>query len=196
MQSEEVIPQETDEIRKKSEEKETIYLLEKIKRGDEIAFEDFVNKYIGFVVDYVKMRITDYDVLNEIVIDTFERVYFKIKAFHYTNKKELMSWIICVCKTIVYKHYNRNSVREENRVVYDGEYIETLVEEKRERNVDERISELKEILNDLEITIIKEHIEYETTFSVIGKELNMSASKVSNIYYRAVAKCREAFKEK
>ena len=107
-----------------------------------------------------------------------------------------MSWIICVCKTIVYKHYNRNSVREENRVVYDGEYIETLVEEKRERNVDERISELKEILNDLEITIIKEHIEYETTFSVIGKELNMSASKVSNIYYRAVAKCREAFKEK
>lgn len=196
MQSEEVIPQETDEIRKKSEEKETIYLLEKIKRGDEIAFEDFVNKYIGFVVDYVKMRITDYDVLNEIVIDTFERVYFKIKAFHYTNKKELMSWIICVCKTIIYKHYNRNSVREENRVVYDGEYIETLVEEKRERNVDERISELKEILNDVEITIIKEHIEYETTFSVIGKELNMSASKVSNIYYRAVAKCREAFKEK
>ena len=196
MQSEEVIPQETDEIRKKSEEKETIYLLEKIKRGDGIAFEDFVNKYIGFVVDYVKMRITDYDVVNEIVIDTFERVYFKIKAFHYTNKKELMSWIICVCKTIIYKHYNRNSVREENRVVYDGEYIETLVEEKRERNVDERISELKEILNDVEITIIKEHIEYETTFSVIGKELNMSASKVSNIYYRAVAKCREAFKEK
>ena len=196
MQSEEVIPQETDEIRKKSEEKETIYLLEKIKRGDEIAFEDFVNKYIGFVVDYVKMRITDYDVVNEIVIDTFERVYFKIKAFHYTNKKELMSWIICVCKTIIYKHYNRNSVREENRVVYDGEYIETLVEEKSERNVDERISELKEILNDVEITIIKEHIGYETTFSVIGKELNMSASKVSNIYYRAVAKCREAFKEK
>ena len=71
MQSEEVIPQETDEIRKKSEEKETIYLLEKIKRGDEIAFEDFVNKYIGFVVDYVKMRITDYYVLIEIVIDTF-----------------------------------------------------------------------------------------------------------------------------
>ena len=96
MQSEEVIPQETDEIRKKSEEKETIYLLEKIKRRDGIAFEDFVNKYIGFVVDYVKMRITDYDVLNEIVIDTFERVYFKITAFHYTTKKELTSSIICV----------------------------------------------------------------------------------------------------
>ena len=55
-----------------------------------------------------------------------------------------------------------------------------------EKELDEVIKQVNEVL---------EHIEYEETFSVIGKELNMSASKVSNIYYRAVEKCRKAVKK-
>ncbi len=196
MQNNDAISCSIKDMRKKREEdQETVYLIECIKQGDEIAFEDFVNKYIAFILDYVKTRIADYDVVNQVLIDTFERVYFKIKDFHYTNKKELMSWLVCVCKTVIYKHYHHNNIKCENSVVYDEEYIETCQDESTARYVDERINALKEILNDVEITIVEEHIEYEETFSVIGKELNMSASKVSNIYYRAVEKCRKAVKK-
>ena len=195
MQQDSNISSESDEIRKNDEDLQTIYLIERIKVGDEIAFEDFVNKYIAFIVSYVKTRTSDYDAVDQVVIDTFERVYFKMKEFHYTNKKELMSWLICVCRTAIYKYYNTNEVRYINNVVHDDEYIDTCQCVTNVTYLDERIGELTGILDDFEFIIVKEHLAYDTPFSVIGKELGMSVSKVSHIYYKAVEKCKEATKD-
>lgn len=196
MQNNDAISCNIKDMRKKREEdQETVYLIECIKQGDEIAFEDFVNKYIAFILDYVKTRIADYDIVNQVLIDTFERVYFKIKGFHYTNKKELMSWLVCVSKTVIYHHFRKK--KNEVAVVYDDEFIESYNENYQIDDIRHHtkyyaddMKRMYKCLDEKEIFVAEEHVVKKRSFSDIAEELHVSTSKVSNIYYRALKKCQ------
>ena len=66
-------------------------MIDRMKEEDEIAFEDFVANFAGFVFWYVKSRINaDDDMIRQLVLDTFQRAYFKIKGFHYNDKKAVL----------------------------------------------------------------------------------------------------------
>lgn len=171
-------------------------MIDRMKEEDEIAFEDFVANFAGFVFWYVKSRINaDDDMIRQLVLDTFQRAYFKIKGFHYNDKKQLMSWLVCVSKTVIYHHFRKK--KNEVTVVYDDEFIESYNENYQIDDIRHHtkyyaddIKRMYKCLDEKEIFVAEEHVVKKRSFSDIAEELHVSTSKVSNIYYRALKKCQ------
>ena len=177
----------TEFIENTSSEEDISLMVDKMKKRDELAFEDFVENFAGFVFGYVRSRVkAEEDVIKQIVLDTFERAFFSIKDFHYNSKKQLMSWLICVCKTVINCRFRKN--QKSVPVIYDDELVENY-EESRNTSLD-GLEILYECADENEVYIVTEHVIKNVPFNTIAQSLSIPPSKVANIYYHTIKKCQ------
>lgn len=73
-------------------------LIERVKKGDEMAFVEIVKRYKDRIVNYLYQLVGNYETAVDLSQETFLRVYFKAKK--YKPIAPLSSWIYAIASNL------------------------------------------------------------------------------------------------
>jgi RNA polymerase sigma-70 factor (ECF subfamily) len=73
-------------------------LIEKVRQGDEMAYEEIVLRYKNKIVNFLYQMVGDYERAVDLAQETFMRVYFK--AGHYKPIAPFSSWIYTIASNL------------------------------------------------------------------------------------------------
>jgi RNA polymerase sigma-70 factor, ECF subfamily len=131
-----------------SEVMEDQELMERIKHGDEPAFEELVRKYKNKITNYLYQLTRDYERAVDLAQETFIRVFFKAKK--YRPIAPVSSWIFTIAsnlaKTELKRMKRRNHVPVED--VYNQYDQGIALEDSHEE--DRMIRKMKQVLQNLD----------------------------------------------
>lgn len=161
------------------------HLINRIKQGDEEAFEIIYRKYEGLIY-YIALSITkNKEDAEEIVQDTFVNMYNSINSYHEKNK--FKQWLMQIARNLSYNKVTRN---KEKNTIHDDDYINST------QTNDSQYDVIFTINNTLdktagEIVILK--LVYNFSFKEISEELHMTVNQVQGIYYQSLKELKKVF---
>ncbi|MBN1674121.1 MAG: sigma-70 family RNA polymerase sigma factor [Kiritimatiellae bacterium] len=94
--------------------------IQRVLAGDKAAFSGIVREYYGMLVAFAAFRVPDADVVDEVVQQTFIRVYEQLAQ--YEPDKDFGAWLRTICRYMVMAELKRRSREQANRSRY-REYI-------------------------------------------------------------------------
>lgn len=152
------------------------------------VFEEIYNKYNKLVYFIIIKYIKNTDDVKDLVQDTFIGFYNNLK-----NDIRNIKYYL----TTSAKNKAINFVRQQNKVIFDDEFIFKTEGKAKEINIEyqEIIKKMEVILISVEIEIILQHVIYDLTFKEIAIKYNMNLNTVISIYNRAIKKFKKGVKE-
>ncbi|MCA1319322.1 RNA polymerase sigma factor [Bacillus tianshenii] len=162
-------------------------LLEKIKEGDRVNWEELYYEYSDRVYQFLMMMVGDEEIAEDLTHDTFLRVKNSLEKYrgdasHYT-------WIISIARHIVYDHWRKKRIirfiplaaskpvadyRTPDEILQKGEEIRELYEA------------MKKLKTNYQEVIILRKIQ-ELSIEETSLALGWSVSKVKSTLLRALA---------
>ena len=164
-------------------------LFEKLKNGDEEAFEEIVKIFKNKLLLIAKLRLNDDGLADDAVQETFVSLFLNVKKIKECSK--LKAWITIVlinnCNNIIKKRKDLNFSYELDTFNYD------VKSEDEFQNVNDNIDFIKfiEFLNVEERTIIAMYYSQNYTTKEISDILKLKESTVRSKMLRAKIKIRE-----
>lgn len=157
-------------------------IFEKLKRGDENAFEKIVNIYEQQLLLIAKHRLRDVSLASDVVQDTFIALFDGIRKIR--NYKNLKSWLvrvlICNCNKAMREVYTSS-------ISLDSMEIEEAISDDEFKSIIDNIDFIKRIdfLDVEDRTIMIMYYSEEYTIKEISEILNIKIgtlkSKISRI---------------
>lgn len=99
-------------------------LVAAILAGDEAAFADLFERYRRLVAHLVSRFFYQREEIEEIVQQSFTKIYFSLKSFRGEREKSLAAWLSKITVNLCYDELRRRKRRPENRFadLSDEEY--------------------------------------------------------------------------
>lgn len=176
--------------------KVTISVIKALQNKQEDAFTIIYYKYARLVYCRILDIIKDRHKAEQLLNDTFQKVFEKAKYFQIKSNKDsevemcFYKWIICIARNLAINEYNR-SKRE--RVLYN---LDTETISNRYVDYQKLQEDLLPMLDEIELRIVVDHIYCNVTFRHIAYELNLTESVVNKMYHKAIKKIKNAQKSK
>lgn len=184
------------QIRNKKDDKEDLRWVRKAKRGNRKAFEKLVFKYQKRVYFTVRKMVMDHSDSNDIIQDTFVKVYMNLHKFD--EQFPFYPWLHRIAINTTLNHQTKTSRRKEMYTI-DGEeeFIQVKSNDK---------NPLKEVIqNELEVQVYHAMeqlpVEQRTVFILrtseglsyqeISQQLNISLGTVMSRLSRAREKLKD-----
>jgi len=173
-------------------------LIEKAKRGDELAFAQLIDLYKSYIFAIILNFIKDYEEVENVAQEVFLQVYTSLPGFENDNFR---AWIsrIASNKSIDSLRRKRSKVKEETmketEILVDslGVYSDNNPESDFFKRKD--MEEINKVLNSLPqiyVDVIRKFYFEEKSYEEISKEENISYKTVESRLYRV----RNMFKRK
>lgn len=168
-----------------------------LEKVDSKVFADIYNQYYSRIYNYIRYRVKDPHLSEDLVSQVFERM---IKGYGTYNpqKGKFSTWLFTIANNTVKNHYNRGEVK--NTSPWDE--METL-ESKYSLEDIIVIEELKEMLlaavsclDERQRNIIAFKFAGRLTNRQIAELLEISESNVGTILYRALSKLNQMLTER
>ncbi len=166
------------------------YIIELIEKGNEegftILFERYSSKVFYLCIKYLKNVDDANDCVQEVFMKTFEHLY----EFN-SNKSSFSTWIYTITINQIKDRMKANARRNRIYTVDEDAVFHcpsTQAESSEEAII---LSEIEKIIGEQAYYIIFLRKVMKLSFGEIGKELNMSTSKVKHIFYNSykIATC-------
>ena len=164
-------------------------MVNRLKNGDEEAFDYCYLHYQNLVYYEIYKIVKSHEVAEEVMQDTFLKMYLNIKSF---DGKYFTAWLVKIAKNTAINEFNKNK-KEANLVYEDDKYIDTSVIT--EFSYDSMWLDLADILNPCEYQILVYVIIYRLTYRTIAQMMDLSLTKVNNTYASALQKAKKHFKK-
>jgi len=164
----------------KAIESKNIHKIENV--FEEIYYE--YGKLVGFIISKYVIKKEDIEELVDDVFINFSKIIYK------TSIDNIKYYLVTQAKNTSINFIQKKANKLD--LIYD----ETLLYEQEETNSKyyELISEMKLVLNDIEINIILLHVVYNYTFDEIAIKLSKPLSSIASTYRRAIKKFNKEVK--
>ncbi len=166
--------------------------IERILAGDDAAFTALVRKYEKQVHAFVRRRVRDYHIAEEITQDTFLRVYQKLGTLRDPNRFSGWLYMIatrCFLTRLTEKRVPMESLEAMNSAEIEALFYAQYMAEQTEKLATEKQREVVEYLlqklPSRERTVVALHYLSEMTCEEIGDFLDISPNTVKSQLHRA-----------
>jgi RNA polymerase sigma factor (sigma-70 family) len=173
-------------------------LINRAKKGDEIALNELYESNKSKVYNYLLKSIRDETLAEHILSITFEKAFYKIDTYKDIGNK-FSTWLIAIAKNSLIDYYRTKKetvlielTNEEETIIFnlkDGSF--TIEEELIQTEKSEKIRNLLNKLNEKEKEIIKLRFYDDKSYKEISKELNISLDLVRIRLYRTIRVLRK-----
>ena len=164
-------------------------MVNRMKNGDEEAFDYCYLHYQNLVYYEIYKIVKSHEVAEEVMQDTFLKMYQNINSF---DGQYFTAWLVRIAKNGAINEFNKN--KKEKTISYDDElYCNKDVIT--EFSYDAMWIDLASILDPIELQILIYVIIYRLTYRTIAQMLDLSLTKVNNLYASALQKAKKHFKK-
>lgn len=150
--------------------------LEKLKKGDEQAFEKLYDKYVKLVYHITYAYTRNREDAEDLTIEVFTKVYNNLSK--YEEKYKMKEWISQIARNTACNFVTRQKDKE---VIKDDEIIETI--KSNDENHREMYDIFEKYLDEDTKSIMIFRFIYNYSFKEIASELNYTIGKVQGLYY-------------
>jgi len=172
--------------------KEERYLVEKILGKDEKAFLNFYKKHYKEVYFYIKKRISDQNLVEELTQDVFINFLEGLRDFHFQSS--LKTFLMTIAKNKVIDYYRKKKIKsilfsKMPQFVIDSFSAFFLEEELEKKELQKKIEKIfKKLPNDYIVVLRQKYIEGKKV-AEIAQFLKIGFKATESLLYRA----RQAF---
>lgn len=160
-------------------------IVESLKNRSEEAFEECYYKYKNLVF-YVVIKITrNLELAEELVQDTFIKMYQQIDSF---DGKYFQAWLLTIAKNLALNEIKKRKLEIE----YADYLVADILDSKNEMK--QLIHDLEEILNPKEYEIFILKIIYDMKQREIAEYLGIPIGTVGWTYQEALKKVKKIYK--
>ena len=173
-------------------------IIDKIGSSAAESFAELYEQYLPKVYRYVKYRITDTHLAEDLTSIVFEKALTKFKSYR-SEKAGFSTWIFAIARNTLIDHYR---VSHKEQTVPLGDPVRAGNPEISPEEEGEKAEEIQFLngciaqLSPPEQEIISLKFGAEMTNRQIARVLNLTESNVGIIIYRAVRKLRDNFRGK
>lgn len=125
-------------------------LIQLYKNGDEDAFKQLLFRHKDKVFRFIKLKVKDVDLSNDIFQDVFIKVINTIKSGTYNEEGKFLPWVMRIAHNLIIDHFRRNArfkhVSESTSLKEDFNVFSTLSSDN--KNIEEQIT-TKELLDQM-----------------------------------------------
>ncbi|MBT4414725.1 MAG: sigma-70 family RNA polymerase sigma factor [Flavobacteriaceae bacterium] len=80
-------------------------LLDSYKLGDNSSFETLFLRHKQRIFNYINSKVLDTDISNDILQDTFIKVFKKVKLGKYNEQGKFLPWVLRIAHNLVMDHF-------------------------------------------------------------------------------------------
>jgi len=125
-------------------------LIQLYKEGNEDAFKQLFFRHKDKIFRFIKLKVKDVDLANDIFQDVFIKVINTIKSGTYNEEGKFLPWVMRIAHNLIIDHFRRNTrykhVSESSSLKDDFNVFSTLSSEN--KNIEEQIT-TKELLDQM-----------------------------------------------
>jgi RNA polymerase sigma-70 factor (ECF subfamily) len=125
-------------------------LIQLYKEGNEDAFKQLLFRHKDKIFRFIKLKVKDVDLANDIFQDVFIKVINTIKSGTYNEEGKFLPWVMRIAHNLIIDHFRRNTrykhVSESSSLKDDYNVFSTLSSEN--KNIEEQIT-TKELLDQM-----------------------------------------------
>ena len=129
-------------------------LIQLYKEGNEDAFRQLLFRHKDKIFQFIKLKVKDVDLANDIFQDVFIKVINTIKSGTYNEEGKFLPWVMRIAHNLIIDHFRRNTrykhVSESSSLKDDFNVFSTLSSEN--KNIEEQIT-TKELLDQM-VTLV------------------------------------------
>ena len=129
-------------------------LIQLYKEGNEDAFKQLLFRHKDKIFRFIKLKVKDVDLANDIFQDVFIKVINTIKSGAYNEEGKFLPWVMRIAHNLIIDHFRRNTrykhVSESSSLKDDYNVFSTLSSEN--KNIEEQIT-TKELLDQM-VTLV------------------------------------------
>lgn len=169
-------------------EKENINrIVEELKAGSEEAFDKIYYAYKDLVFFVIISILKDRSLSEEVMQDTFLRMYNNI---HKYNRKNFKAWLLRIARNLAINEYRR---RRETLEYDDNILSDNYYEHNRTYDL---MKDLKVYLDGDELEVVILYIVYNLKHREIAEVLDKPLGTILWLYRKAIRKLKENYKSK
>lgn len=87
-------------------------LIKMYNNGNEFAFETLLFRYKNRIFNYIRTKIKDVDLSNDIFQDTFVKIINTLKSGNYNEEGKFLPWAMRIAHNLIIDHFRKqNKVR-------------------------------------------------------------------------------------
>lgn len=148
-------------------------LIQRIRKGDDDAIEEFVKKYYPIIISYCRKRVQDFSLAEDLTQETFEHFFRSLSLYRHEEKVKNYLYTIAgnLCKDN-YKWSNTETLTGETALIDDP-----MIDIEKKMDMKMAIDKLPEIYRE----VILLHFFYELKLTEIAAALN---TKIYVVKYR------------
>lgn len=83
------------------------YLLQRMRKGDDLAIEAFVKKYYPIILSYCRKRIQDIHLSEDLTQETFERFFRNFSEYEHYGK--MINYLYTIARNVCNDSYRTNT---------------------------------------------------------------------------------------
>ena len=84
-------------------------LIDRYKSGNTYSFETLFLRHKQRIFNYINSKIIDIDVSNDILQETFIKVFNLVKIGKYNEQGKFVSWVMRIAHNLVIDHFRKNN---------------------------------------------------------------------------------------
>jgi RNA polymerase sigma factor (sigma-70 family) len=156
--------------------------------------EELVKRYINLVYYYANRWMNKSEDIDDIVQETYKKVFMKYDTFSYQNENQLKAWLLTICRNCMMDEFKLKKTTTLDEVV-EGLIIDTNTEDFLQREIKkEEVSLLKVAMKGLapeQYEILRLRYFDEVSFKDIAGVLQINEATAKMRCYRALEKLRK-----
>lgn len=163
---------------------------------DPQGFAVLYDKYFDQIYRYVYRRVSDKEMVNDLVSQTFYDALAHIKSFEWRGYP-FSSWLYKIAHNNVLKWYREHSKAQKVSLDDIGELADLTVDQKRDASQKEKQLEVQKVLDQLEPEereIIRLKFFEEVSNIEIAEIMGLSANHIGVKVYRTLKKVKQLLK--
>ena len=125
-------------------------LIQLYKNGNEDAFKQLLFRHKDKIFRFIKLKVKDVDLANDIFQEVFIKVINTIKSGTYNEEGKFLPWVMRIAHNLIIDHFRRNSrfkhVSESTSLKEDFNVFSTLSSDN--KNIEEQIT-TRELLDQM-----------------------------------------------